>query len=128
MLKSVRDQLDELRTRYPSATITENPDGSFYVEIANVELRPGAFNKNATRLLLLVPPGYPTNRPNGFEADPDLKLTNNNAPAGTGQANHLGKPWLHFCWQPGQPWNNDRDALWKHVAFALRRFEDVPGQ
>lgn len=125
MLKSVEEQLEELRQHSPNSQITRGPDGTVFVEVTGLEL-PAGWNKPSTNLLLLVPPGYPTNRPNGFEADPDLRLANNNnMPAGTGQSSHLGRPWLHFCWQPGQPWDNNKDALWKHVAFAIRRFVDA---
>jgi hypothetical protein len=124
MLKSVEEQIAELKTHFANSQITPGTDGTLFIEISGVTL-PAGWNKPSTNLLLLVPPGYPTNRPNGFEADPDLRLANNNMPAGAGQSNHLGRTWLHFCWQPGQPWDNNKDTLWKHVAFAQRRFIDA---
>lgn len=123
MLPSVEEQIGELQKRFPNSNITKNPDGSFFVEVTGVQL-PVGWSKVSTNLLLLVPPGYPTTRPNGFETDPDLRLQNNVMPAGTGQSSHLGRSWLHFCWQPGLPWDNNTDSLWKHVAFAIRRFVD----
>src|ERR1700730_19217654 len=110
MLPSVEEQLTELQQHYPNATVTRNADGSFFVRVSAVSL-PQGWSKDSTDLLLLVPPGYPTARPNGFETDADLQLQNNSMPAGTGQSSHLGRAWLHFCWQPSQPWNNDRDTL-----------------
>jgi hypothetical protein len=124
MLPSVEEQLAELSQRFPNSSITRNSDGSVFVEVNGVPL-PAGWSKPSTSLLLLVPPGYPTARPNGFEADADLRLQNNTMPAGTGQSSHLGRSWLHFCWQPGQPWNNEKDSLWKHIAFAIRRFVDA---
>src|SRR5688572_29790815 len=124
MLKSVEEQLAELQQHFPNSHITRSVEGTIFIEVAGLEL-PAGWSKSSTNLLLLVPPGYPTQRPNGFETDPDLRLANNNMPAGSGQSSHLGRSWLHFCWQPGQPWDNNKDALWKHVAFAIRRFVDA---
>jgi len=124
MLKSVEEQIGELQQHFPNSTIARHPDGSIFVEVPDVHL-PAGWSKASTSLLLLVPPGYPTARPNGFETDPDLRLQNGDMPAGTGQSSHLARSWLHFCWQPGQPWDNNRDSLWKHVAFAIRRFVDA---
>jgi hypothetical protein len=123
ILPSVEEQIAELQLRFPEATITHNADGSFFVNVKNLPL-PEGWNKQSTSLLLQVPPAYPTARPNGFDTDADLRLQNGSIPAGTGGSNHLGQPWLHFCWQPNQPWDNNRDSLWKHIAFALRRFKD----
>jgi hypothetical protein len=66
------------------------------------------WNKKATRLLLLIPSGYPTVGPDNFYTDADLRLENGQMPGNTGQAElpNLGS-WLMFSfhmeasdWQP----------------------------
>jgi hypothetical protein len=66
------------------------------------------WNKKKTKLLVLIPSGYPTVAPDNIYVDPDLRLENDQLPGNTGIAElpELGS-WLMFSfhveagdWQP----------------------------
>lgn len=124
MLKVLNDQIEELKQRFPEAQVTPNPDGSYFIQLDGFPLPPG-WSKHDVTLMLVVPIGYPHTRPNGFEVDAELRLANGNVPSGYSQVNYGGKPWLHLCWQPGQPWITEKDGLWKHIAFAELRLQQL---
>lgn len=125
ILGSVEEQLRRLREAYPQAEVVERPDGSILVTVGDLPLSPG-WNKERISIYLLLPPGYPTAKPNGFEADRDIALASGQKPsAGYGEHAIDGRMYAHFCWQPQTPWENNPDELWKRVKFALMRFSEV---
>lgn len=125
MLASVEEQLKRLREIYPQTEIMERPDGSIFVKVSNLPLSPG-WNKEQIAVYLLLPSGYPTAKPNGFETDADIALATGQKPS-SGYGEHAidGRMYAHFCWQPQPPWDNDPNELWKRVKFALMRFSEV---
>jgi hypothetical protein len=95
------------------------------VTVPDLPMPPG-WNKDRATVHLLLPPGYPTAKPNGFETDTGILLASGQKPtAGYGEHAIDGIAYSHFCWQPGVPWENDPHDLWKRVKFALRRFAEV---
>jgi hypothetical protein len=122
-LPIVQAQIDRAREEWPDLTATQQPGGNIAIEVPAVPTGP-SWNMSTTPLLILLPPGYPeSGRPSGFKVHPDLRQNNGN-PAGGGSADYGGRRWLHLCWQPSQPWN-ERDTLWKHIKFAMRRFVEA---
>jgi hypothetical protein len=70
-------------------------------------LVPG-WNKDSTRVLVLIPPGYAVTAPDNFYTDPDLALASGVKPGATsGPVEQAGRQWLQFSyhieagdWQP----------------------------
>ena len=122
MLSSLQGQIDRVLEDYPDAQVTKQPDGSLHIEVSKVAL-PDGWNKAQTRVLVIVPIGYPTAKPDGLEADHDLRLANGDMPRGAGEKTIGETKWLHFCWQPN-PWDHDRESLWRYIKFAESRFRE----
>jgi hypothetical protein len=120
MLDSVKDELDKLKEEYPEMTITPQPDGSIHVIIPEIPL-PGGWNQQKTKLLIIVPQGYPQTRPTVFMTEPNLRLADGKTPGGSGQNQNPSGTWLSFCWQP-KTWDITKDALWKYIKFTIDRF------
>jgi hypothetical protein len=117
-------QLKQLRKAYPSAVIEQRPDGSMLVTVPDLSM-PAGWDRPQITVSMILPPGYPTAKPSGFETAADLRLADGRVPtAGRGEHMIEGRPYSHFCWQPSQQWENDEHELWKRVKFALRRFAD----
>lgn len=123
----VREQLARLKEFYPNAEVKERTDGSVLVTVPDVPI-PKAWNKTRVTITINLPPGYPTAKPSGFEADRDIALADGRKPTqGCGEHAIDGQVYAHFCWQPGAQWENDPNELWKRVKFAVRRFAEVTG-
>ncbi|MEX2238943.1 MAG: E2/UBC family protein [Dehalococcoidia bacterium] len=61
-------------------------------------LFPG-WNKPTTRLLVLIPAGYPATPPDNFLADPDLALASGGTPGNTSPGPVVfGEDWLQFSY------------------------------
>lgn len=123
VLATVEAQLARLRLDYPNAEVRPQPDGAIHVVLQEVPTGAG-WSTPVTRLLIVLPPGYPENRPNGFEASPALRLTGGSQPSGTGAQAIGGEQWLHFCWQPSS-WDLTRENLWRYAKFCQQRFAEV---
>jgi E2/UBC family protein E/multiubiquitin len=117
-------QLKRLTDTYPSAVVQQRPDGSTLLTVADLPLPPG-WDRDRISISMILPAGYPTAKPSGFETASDLRLADGQIPA-AGRGEHVidGQPYAHFCWQPSQPWENDEHELWKRVKFALVRFAE----
>jgi len=120
-------QLERLSNVYPAAVVQRRPDGSMLITVPDLPLPPGS-QPAGTNIFLVLPAGYPTAKPSGFETLRELKLPNGVSPS-AGRGEHVidGQTLAHFCWQPNQQWENDENELWKRVKFALRRFSDHLG-
>ena len=76
------------------------------------KLVPG-WNKKEARILLLIPPGYPTTPPDNFFTDADFRLEGGAQPGSTSFASPVdGQQWLQFSyhveasdWQPDKGHN-----------------------
>lgn len=123
LLATVEAQLERLHLDYPTAEMRPQPDGSIHVLLP--EISTGSdWSPPTVRLLIILPPGYPENRPNGFEASPDLRLASGNQPSGSGAQAVAGEQWLHFCWQPAS-WDHTRENLWRYAKFCQQRFAEA---
>lgn len=59
---------------------------------------PSGWSKPETRLLVLVPAGYPITPPDNFYTDADLRLSDGRQPGSTSQSVQLGESWLQFSY------------------------------
>ncbi len=110
MNKRVSDEIEMLRAKYPNLEAGEGP---LWVHIPNYPLPSGVYNKEVTRLLYILPVGYPNTGPDNFFVDGDLKLKNDSLPkglnigpkSGSGHAPLEGN-WAWFSWHP-KSWTPD---------------------
>lgn len=86
------------------------------------------WNKEQTRLLILIPPGYALTPPDNFYTEPDLAVEGGGQPGNTSTAQPInGQQWLQFSyhieasdWQP----ENGHDLL-TFLAGVSRRLKEV---
>jgi hypothetical protein len=123
ILPLVQTQIDRVRRDYPELVVNHQPDGSFEMEIPCFEL-PQGWSKPQTRVMMLVPVGYPDNRPQGPFVDQDLQLASGQNAGGESDPQPInGRTWRSFCWSPNRE-DLHRDGLWKSLKFQLSRLED----
>lgn len=131
MLDLVKEHIERAKKDYKSLQFSEKPDGSIYICIPDYILPEKWKNikdeSNKVELLIILPVGYPSSKPDGFDTDVNLRVNNGVKPTqGCGERQIDGKQWLHFCWQP-QEWNHDRENLWRYIKLCERRFVEVIG-
>lgn len=119
---ALEEDLKELREMGHSITATPQPDGWTMVVFDGYMLPPG-YNKDRTRLLIKVPPGYPAAKLDMFWTDPDLALSNGGLPQSCTQEQALGTTWLRFSWHTGN-WNPAYDNLRTFLGFIQRRLRN----
>src|SRR5262245_12842765 len=56
------------------------------------------WSKESTRLLVLIPSGYPVTAPDNFFTDPDLRLEGGGMPGNASEARQLEQAWLVFSY------------------------------
>jgi hypothetical protein len=117
-------QVRRLKDAFPAAVLTARPDGSSLLTVADLPM-PSGWDRERITITMILPAGYPTAKPSGFETAADLKLADGRTPT-AGKGDHVidGTPYAHFCWQPSLQWENDEHELWKRVKFALVRFAE----
>jgi hypothetical protein len=100
----LREEIEFLRVDCPDAEVDENGG---WVHIPSHQLVPSRFNKPNTRLVVVLPPGYPNTGPDNFFVDGDLRLADGSTPPGFNQGNHsssgpcpLPGAWSWFSWHP----------------------------
>jgi hypothetical protein len=60
---------------------------------------PAGWSAEVTRLLLMIPAGYPATPPDNFAIDSEIRLANGGQPGNlTGRITHAGREWLLFSW------------------------------
>ncbi len=123
LLPSVQAQVDRLGEDYPLVDLRPQTDGAMHVIVGPVCLGPG-WNRSESRVLIVLPLGYPQVRPSGFFAEPGILLETGKAPSGSGCQQVREENWTYFCWQPAN-WDHDRETLWRYVKFCERRFAEV---
>lgn len=131
MIKLLEDHIARVKEDYPNLQVMEQPDGSVYIEIPDFKLPEGWKNENnnsgSIKILVILPVGYPSTKPNGFEAELNLRLQKGQMPTqGCGPHQLNNQSWLHFCWQP-QVWDQNRENLWRYLKFIERRFVEIQG-
>ena len=122
MIRTVEAELLGVRERFPDASLVTADDGSTRLELPVVTL-PAGWSQAATGVSVLVPPGYPTNRPDCFFADASLRLASGQDPASSGIQPLDGAPRRWFSWHL-ESWNPLVDDLSRFVRFVERRLRD----
>jgi hypothetical protein len=60
---------------------------------------PAGWSAGVTRLLLMIPAGYPATPPDNFAIDGDIRLANGGEPGNlAGRITHAASEWLLFSW------------------------------
>jgi hypothetical protein len=60
---------------------------------------PAGWSTGVTRLLLMIPVGYPATPPDNFAIDADIRLAGGGEPGNlAGRIGHAGREWLQFSW------------------------------
>ena len=121
--QNVKKQIEKARDHFPGIQYEVKTSGAIHVEVPDLPL-PRGWNTEKTRILIILPAGYPANKPNGFEAESNLKLADGRMPGGGSENKIRDESWLHFCWNP-QKWDSSLDSLWKYIKFAESRFKEV---
>lgn len=112
MLERRSEELKLLRQRY--GELECGPDGEWIV-ISSFLLPTGWLFKT-TRLLILVPPGYPMTPPDNFYVELGLRLASGAQPASFSEpVSQLGQNWGQFSYhiEPGD-WNPAVDIVSSH--------------
>lgn len=102
MHERVAREIELVRQRHPNLQHGAKLD---WVLVPDYPLPSGRFNKDRSRLLFLIPVGYPSTGPDNFFVDGDLQLKSGGAPPGlnpgpnsnTGTA-PVGENWAWFSW------------------------------
>ena len=120
---SLDEEVARVGADFPHVTVIEQPPGTRWIEIDDLELPPG-WNPSRSRIAIEVPPDFPQSKPNGLFVEPGLTAPSGfPPPPPTGDQRH-GKSWAQVCYQP-QTWMPERENLWRYVKAMLRWFADV---
>jgi E2/UBC family protein E len=122
----ITEQLKSLREYYPEAAATPMPSGAHLITVPNVRL-PEGWNRQASTILFLAPPGYPAAQPDCFWVEPgQMRLQNGGTPQGSNDSNPIPEltPPRQFTWFSWhlQTWNPNRDSLFTYLNVILKRF------
>ncbi len=93
MHERVAREIAMVRERHPGLQYGEQLN---WVFIPDYPLPPGRYNKNRTRLLFVIPPGYPNTGPDNFFVDADLRLTGGSNPPGFNPGRIPAAIWRRF--------------------------------
>lgn len=107
MHERVLAEIELVREKCPSILHGEDLN---WVLVPDYPLPEGRYNRERTRVLLTIPPGYPNTGPDDFFVDGDLKLKDGGQPpslnagpdSSSGRAPVDGD-WAWFSWHPN-PW------------------------
>lgn len=95
MLERRARELELVMDRY--GELERAPDLSWFV-VSHFPV-PSGWNTESTRLLILLPPGYPQTPPDNFYTDVELRLADESDPgAATGTISHADCQWRQFSW------------------------------
>jgi len=120
MDERLQKDIVRLSQDYPDMEVTEQPDSSVHIRVAQFAL-PEWWTPSQTRILLVIGKDYPQSKP-AFYVEPDIRLrANGQPPGGSGQAEITGEKWMSLCWQA--PWDPNRETLWRLVKLLERRFD-----
>lgn len=115
MTPLIADQLKGLQEKHPGSSANLLANGAHLIEIPNFPLAPG-WNREATTLLFVAPPGYPTAPPDCFWVAPSgLRLAGGGTPQNTNDSNPIPglvppKATTWFSWHV-QRWSPNGNAL-----------------
>jgi hypothetical protein len=104
MHERVQSEIERVRMKHPSVLHGEQFN---WVLIPDYPLPTGRYNKDRTKLLFNIPPGYPNTAADDFFVDGDLRLKDGTNPPGLNQGpNSSSGPapipgeWGWFSWHP----------------------------
>jgi hypothetical protein len=67
---------------------------------------PSGWSKEHTRLLVLMPPGFPVTPPDNFYVDPELRIAGGGLPGSVSAESQAGRQWLRFSYHvEGADWS-----------------------
>jgi hypothetical protein len=123
LAERLEPEIEKLRAEFGSCDARPQPDGSVVLAVGPVALNSG-WGCGESRIFLVVPPGHPEQRPQGFFADGGLTLVGGTAAKCSGQANVAGEAVTSFCWNP-ELWDPAKDDLWKYAKLMAERFDEA---
>lgn len=126
MNEIVDQHIETLRRKYGSAFVSDRrPDGTRLVTIPEFPL-PNGWNKRSTRVVFVVPLGFPVARPDSFWTNRDLRLSTGAIPTNTAENTNYGgtEPLLWFSFH-AQHWNPAADSLLTYANIIRRRLHDL---
>jgi hypothetical protein len=123
LVDRLEPEVEKIRAEFGSCEPRPQPDGSVVLAIGPVTLNSG-WGRTESRIFLVVPPGYPEQRPQGFFADGGLTLAGGAPAKCSGQTNIAGETTTSFCWNP-ENWDPSKDDLWKYVKLMAERFDEA---
>lgn len=109
----IREELALLEKRYG---LLEHDDNLTWFVVPRFPLLAG-WNATETRVMVLLPPGYPTTPPDNFYTDSELRLANGGSPGNTSNATPVGgDAWLMFSFHvlDDQQWKPHEDVTRGH--------------
>jgi hypothetical protein len=126
MLDRIAAEIAELRRRYP---LIDVPPDTTYVVVRGLSLSPG-WNRRATDVLVMVPPGYPATPPDNFFVPEGLRLADQRMPTNYSEgATMLNQNWGQFSfhsqeWRP-MPDPCEGDGLVTYFVLIENRLTEV---
>jgi hypothetical protein len=123
LAQRLEPEVAKIRAEFGACDVRPQPDGSVVLAIGPVALDSG-WSRAESRILLVVPPGYPEQRPQGFFADGGLTLAGGAHAKCSGQIIVAGEAVTTFCWNP-QLWDPSKDDLWKYAKLMAERFDEA---
>jgi len=123
-----KEEIDMLRDEFPTLLHGANYD---WIEIPDLQLPPG-WNREQTRLLVIIPPAYPETPPDNFYVGIGLKTASGEAPGGFSEAvEKIGQSWGQFSWHVDvSTWNpapevKDGHNLRTFISMARARLSEI---
>lgn len=101
-------EVELLRKKYGFLKYGENLDWIVFEEF----ILPQGWNRDKTRLLILIPPGFPTIPPDNFYVITGLRTASDEIPSNyTDDLSHIGEQWGQFSFHSEQGhWNPSVDV------------------
>jgi hypothetical protein len=116
-------EVEAFVSRYPGASIEENPDGSAVAVIPKASL-PSGWSSAQTAIRFVIPPAYPAAQPDCFFADADLRLASGAMPQNAGHQGLNGVQYLWFSWHLSS-WRPNQDTLLTYAHFIEQRLTNA---
>jgi len=117
------EEAERVRAAYPRVTVVEQPVGTRWVEIGDLEL-PSGWDPPRSRIAIEVPSDFPQTKPNGFFVEPGLTAPPGFPTPPPSGEERQGKNWAHVCYQH-QTWVPERENLWRYIKAMLRWFAEA---
>jgi Multiubiquitin/Prokaryotic E2 family E len=123
LVERLEPEVEKIRAEFDACDVRPQENGSVVLVIGPVALDSG-WSRAESRIFLVVPPGYPEQRPEGFHADGGLTLADGATSKCSGQNAVGGESTTFFCWNP-ELWDPSKDDLWKYAKLMAERFDEA---